>query len=77
MFLVARTNAGDADKQYGGYLAPDKVAVMVYHPSFDATVDVCNQPTKEVQLLWLQCVGKELHQDGDVNHRPEYLVKTL
>jgi hypothetical protein len=28
MFLVSRTNAGDADKQNGGYLAPDKVSIM-------------------------------------------------
>ena len=77
MFLVARTNAGDTDKQYGGYLAPDKVAVMVYHPAFDTCMDVCNQPTKEVQLFWFQSIGKELHQQRDIHYSPEYLIKSL
>ena len=77
MFLVTRTNAGDTNKQYGGYLTPDKVPVIVYHPAFDAGMDVCNQPTKEVQLFWFQCVGEELHQQRDIHYSPEYLIKSL
>ena len=48
---------------------------MVNHPPLDASVDIRHYAAQEVQLLRLQCVGEELHQDGDINHRPEYLVK--
>ena len=31
----------------------------------------------EQEQLKTQRLLEELHQDGDINHRPEYLVKTL
>ena len=77
MFLVARSYTGDTYQQERSHLAIHEVAVMVYHPPLDAPVDVRHHAAQEVQLFRLQCVGEELHQDGDVNHRPEYLVKTL
>ena len=42
---------GYADKYYGGYFTPNKVAVMVYHPTLDARMNVSYQSTKKVQLL--------------------------
>ena len=77
MLLVARSHTGDTYQQERSHLAIHEVAVMVNHPPLDASVDIRHYAAQEVQLLRLQCVGEELHQDGDINHRPEYLVKTL
>ena len=40
MLLVACSDAGDADEQERGDLAVHKIAVVVYHPPFNAPVNI-------------------------------------
>lgn len=46
-------------------------------PLFDAVVQVAHHTAKAVYRPWVYGILKELHQNGYVDDRPEYLVKSL
>lgn len=77
MLLVARTYTGNAYQQEGGDLAVHKVAVVVYHPPLDASVQVAEYAAPVVEHGRVDGVLEELHQNGDINYRAEYLVEPL
>jgi len=68
MLFVSRSNASDTNQQKRGHFVIYEVTVMVNYPPLDARMDVRDNSSKEIKLVRIQCVGEELHQDGDINH---------
>ena len=74
MLLVSRTYTSDAHQQKGGNLAICHIPILIYHPLLDTTMQVAYNASHRA---WVYGKLKELHQYGDINHRPEYLVEPL
>ena len=74
MLLVSRAYTSDAHQQKGGNLAICNIPILVYHPLLDTTMQIAYDASHRAGIYG---IFKELHQYGDINHRPEYLVKPL
>ena len=74
MLFVSRAYTSDAHQQKGGNLAIGHIPILVYHPLLDTTMQVAYNASHRA---WVYSILKELHQHGDINHRPEYLVEPL
>jgi hypothetical protein len=77
MFLVACTNASDADAKDSGKFTPYKVSIMVDKPPFHAVMDIADDTTPVVKQLWVYGILKELNHERDVDECSEYLIGSL
>ena len=77
MFLVSRTDTGNADKQECGDFAVNKITVIVNHPSLYPVVYVTQYAVPMVKHRRVNGVLEKLHQDGHIDDCPENLIKAL
>ena len=74
---VPRTYTGNTGKQERGKFAARDVAVIVDYPPLDTTVYVTEYTAPVVKHGGGNSILEELQQDGNINNRAKYLVKTL
>ena len=77
MLLVPRSDTSDADKQYRCDFAVHKIAVVVNHPLFDASVNVGQYAAPVVEHCRVNGIFKELQQHGHIYHCAEYFIEPL
>jgi len=77
MLLVPRTDTGDADQQYRGYLAVHEMAVLIDRPSLDTSVDVSQYAAPLVEYCRVNGILEELQQNRHIDDCTEYLVESL
>ena len=77
MLLVPRSDTSDADKQYRCDFAVHKIAVVVNHPLFDASVNVGQYAAPVVKHCRVNGIFKELQQHGHIYHCAEYFIEPL
>ena len=77
MFLVSGSDTGDADEYDRSNLAIHQIAVLIDEPPFDAVMQVTDDAVPMVKHFRINGIFKEFHQQGDIDYRPEYLVRAL
>ena len=77
MLLVPCADTGNADEQHRGDLAVHEVAVVVYRPPLDTSVDVAQDTAPVVEHSRVYRILEELQQHGYINRCAEYLVEPL
>ena len=77
MLLVSGSYTGNADNNHSCYLAPNKVAVIVYKPPFDTVMNITDNASPMVEYGRIYSILEELHQKADIDDCTEYLIGSL